>query len=78
MGRFREVSAPERLVFTWQWQTEPLDAAGESLVTVEFIDRGESTEVRLTHEGFPAAEVRDNHEEGWTSCLENLGGFLSN
>ena len=75
-GTFREVVAPEKLVFTWQWLTSPLKEAGETLVTVQFIDRGRSTEIRLTHEGFPEAEVRDDHHEGWSGSLDKLGKYL--
>ena len=75
-GSFREVSPPEKLVFTWQWLTEPMSQAGESLVTVEFVDLGTSTEIRLTHEGFPSDEARENHQEGWTSTLDSLQTYL--
>jgi uncharacterized protein YndB with AHSA1/START domain len=45
---------------------------GETLVTVEFRDRGQSTEVILTHELFPNAEARDEHTKGWSGCLDRL------
>ena len=42
------------------------------VVTIEFADTGDGTEVSLTHEHFPAAEVRDHHAEGWTLSLDTL------
>lgn len=45
---------------------------GETLVTVEFRDRGGATELVLTHEAFPNAQARDGHEQGWTSYLGRL------
>jgi uncharacterized protein YndB with AHSA1/START domain len=69
-GVYREVRPPERLVYTWRWEAEP--ELGETLVTVEFLDRGASTEVVLTHERFPSDAVRDQHGTGWSSCLECL------
>lgn len=71
-GTFREVTPPERLVYTWRWEHEP----GETLVTVEFLDRGGSTEVVLTHEMFQAREARDAHAQGWAGCLDKLVTFL--
>ena len=70
-GVYREVTPPEKLVFTWSWQEGGMDV-GETLVTVEFRDRGNSTELILTHERFPTAETRDEHRKGWTGCLDRL------
>ncbi len=72
-GAYQEVTPPERLVYTWSWEGNQMDST-ETLVTVEFRDLGDETEVRLTHERFPNKEQRDRHIEGWTSCLERLGG----
>jgi uncharacterized protein YndB with AHSA1/START domain len=83
VGTYREVKPPERLVFTWQFEK---DGGGdefgeveprEMLVTVEFKARGAQTELILTHEKFGSDESRDRHEEGWSRCLKELGGFLS-
>jgi len=73
-GVYREISPPERLVYTWQWEGGELD---ETLVTVEFHDLGGETEVVLVHELFPATDVRDLHSEGWAGCLENLARYLA-
>jgi len=74
VGTFREVRPPERLVYTWVWEGSP--EMGETLITVEFRTRGKVTEVRLTHELFPTAKVRDDHEKGWGSCLDKLAKAL--
>ncbi len=70
-GTYREVRAPERLVFTWKWEHEP---AGESetLVTVEFLESGSGTRLILTHERFATETSRQEHEKGWTDCLDRL------
>ena len=83
-GIYREVRPPEKLVFTWQWTKTPrsegktpeLEELGETLVTVEFFARGNSTEVVLTHEGFPTPEIRDRHTSGWNGCFNTLEGVL--
>ena len=78
---FREVKAPEKLVFTWAW--ERFSASGqkeeqqeETLVTVEFHERGNSTEVVLTHEFFRDAGQRDQHSKGWNGCFDVLAEYL--
>ena len=78
VGTYRDIRAPEKLVFTWAWEAgggcggsetgEPI----ETLVTVEFYEKGPETEVMLTHELFPDTETRDKHNEGWTGCLARL------
>jgi uncharacterized protein YndB with AHSA1/START domain len=73
-GTYKEVKAPEKLVFTWRWQRETLSP--ETLVTVELRDLGGSTEVCLTHQNFPSAEDREKHNHGWQGCLEQLAVFL--
>lgn len=80
-GVYREIVAPERLAFTWAWESqggEPASEADatETLVTVEFHDRGARTELVLTHVGFPTETGRDGHGEGWSSSLGDLDAFL--
>jgi uncharacterized protein YndB with AHSA1/START domain len=73
-GTYREIKPPEKLVFTWRWERDP--ASQESLVTIEFLDRGASTEVLLTHAQLPDAEQREKHAHGWNGCLEQLARFI--
>lgn len=75
---FKEIVPQEKLVYSWTWE-KGMDDGGESLVTVQFRQMGESnfTEVTLTHERFPNAEVRDRHNQGWNVCMEGLAASLS-
>jgi uncharacterized protein YndB with AHSA1/START domain len=73
-GIYREVRPPELLVYTWRWEAQP--EHGETLVTVEFRQVGDSTEVVLTHERFPTEKARDEHNRGWTGCLDRLEKLL--
>ena len=75
-GVYREVDEPSRLVYTWDWR-EDSHAVGETVVTVEFREVEGGTEVVLVHEGFPAAEARSGHEEGWGACLMHLGAVFA-
>lgn len=75
-GEYREIDPPGRIVFTWRWDEEEHDT-GETLVEIDLNEMGNSTEVILTHGGFPNVESRDKHTEGWTSCLHRLESLCS-
>jgi uncharacterized protein YndB with AHSA1/START domain len=68
-GVYRVIDRPSKLVYTWRWEESPMP---ESVVTIEFLDRGKSTEVILRHDGLADAESRGRHEHGWNECLNNL------
>jgi uncharacterized protein YndB with AHSA1/START domain len=70
MGIYHTVEPPERLAFTWSWESKPEE--GETLVTLEFVERGNLTELMMTHELFRNGKVRDSHKEGWAGCLGRL------
>ena len=78
-GTYKEIAPPERIVFTWKWDGERMAALPETIVTVTFTERmgeqGAETEVQLLHSGFPASEVRDEHNSGWQGCLNKLADF---
>jgi uncharacterized protein YndB with AHSA1/START domain len=75
-GEYLEVQTPKKLVFTWAWERDELET-GDTVVTVEFLERGATTEVVLTHERFASAKARDAHHDGWTGCLDRLPKALS-
>lgn len=70
VGVYREIDPPKKLVYTWMWESKP--GAADTLVTVEFLDLGDRTEVVLRHTGFPTTAERDNHEKGWLGCITKL------
>jgi len=70
-GTYLEVQRPDHLAFAFDWLGD--DATGvTSTVTVEFHERDGRTTVVLTHAGLQTKLSRDNHEDGWRACLENL------
>jgi len=70
-GVYQAVERPAQLVYTWQWQGEGMPNI-ETLITVRFTDHDGATDVRMTHSGFPDAGLRDSHDQGWNSSLNNL------
>jgi uncharacterized protein YndB with AHSA1/START domain len=80
-----EIKHPEKIVFTWN--LEHTDAAGrkvmhhpeDTIVTVELLARGNTTEVVLTHDlGATSAKERGDYQLGWTGCLEKLAEAVAN
>ena len=76
VGVYREIVAPERIVFTFAWE----DAAGttgpELLTTVTFDEYGTQTRLTLRQTGFETVERRDDHRGGWTSCFERFADYV--
>ncbi len=70
-GTYLEIVPPERLVFTWTAEGFVTD----SKVTIELFERGEGTELVLTHE-LPE-DMIEPHRQGWTNCLMHLEAFLN-
>jgi uncharacterized protein YndB with AHSA1/START domain len=68
VGEFREVVAPERLVYTEAVASHP-----ETVVEVELREDGDRTTVVLTHHGIPAGSPG---ETGWTMALDHLRARL--
>ena len=75
-GKFIEIDAPRRLVCTWRWSGAP-ETMDDTVITIEFHDRGASTEVVLRHDRFPDANMRNQHEQGWTLCLAQLETLIN-
>jgi uncharacterized protein YndB with AHSA1/START domain len=74
-GTYCEIKPPEKIVFTWRWETDPIESG--SIVTIEFRDLGVSTEILLKHEQLPSVDQRERHEQGWIGCLNQLQNYLN-
>jgi uncharacterized protein YndB with AHSA1/START domain len=86
-GEFREIVAPERLVYTQciadaDGNLLPGSSSGmpgfpdETLVTVTFVERGGQTEVTLRHAGLPAP-VATMAGGGWAQSLDKIAAILA-
>jgi uncharacterized protein YndB with AHSA1/START domain len=73
-GVYREVSPPKRLVFTWL-SRHTRDV--ESVVTVELRGLDGQTELTITHEGLPDAELVGRHQRGWETIAAALAEVLA-
>ena len=74
-GRFVEVNAPRRLVFTWGWEggdDAPYPVPpGASTVELELEPDGDGTRLRLTHR-IRGVDLGPLVEQGWTHYLDRL------
>ena len=76
-GVYREIVEPERIVFTWERGGE--SAASGTVVTVTFADhQGGKTKLTLHQAAFGTVKERDEHNGGWTQCLERLAEYARN
>jgi uncharacterized protein YndB with AHSA1/START domain len=78
LGVYREIVAPERLVFTHAWDEDDGSPGHETLVTITFEDAGDKTKLTLHQTGFASVESRDGHRGGWNSQLDNLADYAAN
>ena len=76
-GIYREVVAPERLVFTFAWEDAEGKPGHQTLVTVTFAERGDRTELILHQAVFETVETCNDHRRGWTSTLERFAEYLA-
>lgn len=72
-GVYRAIERPRRLVFTWNSHATGPD---ETIVTVEFIAKGDTTELVLTHEKLPSLDAVKGHTEGWTDIVRLMAKGL--
>ena len=72
-GEYLVIEPPSRLSFTWTSVNTDLRP---TVVTVELRDTGSGTELTLTHERLPAAQV-DPHRRGWTDIVRKLEAELA-
>ena len=75
-GDYRRVQPFETLAFTWTWEDSDMDV-GETLVTLQLTEQGDSTELVLTHELLPAGDKRDEHEHGWNAILDSFAVYAA-
>ena len=73
-GVYRKVVPNQELVFTWAWRSTP---ERESLVTILIKPDGDGALFTLTHEQFFDETARDNHNKGWTACLDALADYVA-
>ncbi len=67
-GVYLTIDRPRRLEFTW---LSHYTGKRDTLVTVDFVPRGDHTEIVVTHAQLPESD-RADHDKGWTTAIEKL------
>jgi uncharacterized protein YndB with AHSA1/START domain len=75
-GEVVEVSAPERIVFTYGYASGKPFGPGASRVTIHLESTPAGTRLRLVHE-LPEAKTRDDHVQGWRYQLAVFANVVS-
>jgi uncharacterized protein YndB with AHSA1/START domain len=70
-GRFLNLVPSRLVVLTWV-TGYPGTEGSETIVRVELTPIGDSTLLRLTHEGFPNIESMQRHRDAWPLVLEQM------
>lgn len=70
-GEYRDIVDQQRISFTWTSKS-----VQDSLVTLDFEDLDGQTRLTLVHQHLVEPAQRENHNQGWQSCLANLDRFL--
>ena len=88
-GEFREIVAPERIVFTYafedfreretsgRWSNESGRPGHQTIVTVNFEDLGGKTRLTVHQAVFESVEVRDDHVRGWGEALDRFAAYMA-
>ena len=73
-GRYTEVSAPERLAFTWRWDDNP---SWEQIIEIDFEEQDGATLMTFVQNGLWDEEALRSHKSGWRNCFDNLESTLA-
>src|SRR4051812_36174321 len=76
-GEVLEIAAPNRIVFTYGYDSGAPIAAGSSRVTISLAAKGDETQLDLKHD-FADAAIRDEHAQGWRYQLSMFANVVGN
>lgn len=68
-GVYREIDPPREILYSWAWEGGTF---ANSIVSVEFVDRGAETDVIVQQVGLPTDDELAKHEHGWIACFDRL------
>ena len=77
-GVYRGIVANEQIVMTQKWLEGTDDPDIETVITVDFADHGEKTELTFHQAVLESKASRDSRGGGWTKFLDNLESQLEN
>ena len=76
-GVFKELVPPERLVYTFAWESESGLPTRETEITIRFTEvEANRTKMEFHQAFFDTPEQRNGHNEGWSSSFDRLDDLL--
>jgi len=76
-GVFRDISEPERIVFTYAFVDDHGAVGHEMIVAVSFEELGGKTRLNLHQAIFESIQLQREHIDGWHECFDNLDQELA-
>ena len=76
-GRYLEILPPERLVFTFAWESEPSRPGHEMQVTIELREKGAGTRLVFRKWELPSDKEFKLQSEGWAEALEKFAVYAT-
>lgn len=77
-GTYREITPPEKLVFTFQWENRNVDHPDrENTITITFRELEGKTVMDFKQGPFATSEDRDGHNTGWSSAFDKFAEFMA-
>ena len=73
-GTYQVVDPPKKLAFTWSGLENPTEI---TLVSVEFLERDEESELVITHERFTKSDVAQRYQMGWGTIAQKFADYLA-
>jgi uncharacterized protein YndB with AHSA1/START domain len=67
-GHYTEIDPPRRLAFTWYWDGNDT----RQMIELDFDEKDGVTTVHFTHRDLWNEEAVRDHEDGWSTCFDNL------
>lgn len=74
-GKYVEIERPNRLVFTWHWESEDTTEVSRVSYLIEPADSG--CRLELSHDQFETRESAEKHNQGWEGCIGRLEKALA-
>ncbi len=73
---YREIDSPRRLAYEETF-SNPSGESFKTFLVATFEERDGKTLLTIVQTGFPTAEIRDMHQNGWPGFLDRLDRFVT-
>jgi uncharacterized protein YndB with AHSA1/START domain len=75
-GIFKEIIENKKVVYTWSNESKVYPAEN-TVVSAEFIAKGDSTEIVVEHTKFASEKAKEGHTQGWTQSLDKFATLFA-